>query len=162
MHNPKLKPLFNAAYLAIFLKFARKTYRKLNPYKIRFSRRYIVSIPYNDQYIVTGSYNSLDAAVKHLADLRNINPMMTYELIDLERMFKLYLNLKDPLNTSYINANWHGMNPKACSRTPVSIFDVSEDNNPFGISPSQTRQFRLTSAAHHQNSKSTSMEDLVA
>lgn len=162
MHNQKLKPLFNAAYLAIFIKFARKTYRKLNPYKIRFSRRYIVSIPYSDLYIVAGSYSSLDAAVGHINDLRNAFPVMTYELIDLERMFRLYLTLEDPLSTSYINANWHGMNPKACSRTPVSIFDVNEDNNQFGISPSQARQFRRISTEHHQNAKSTSMEDLVA
>ena len=161
MLNPKLKPLFNAAYLAIFLRFARKTYRKLNPYRMRFRRRYVVSIPCMDRYIVTGSYNSLDAAVGHLHALRNSNPTLSYELIDLERMFNLFLGLDDPLSTAYINANWHGMNQAACLRTPVSIFDVNEFGNPFGFSPAQTRKFRSTSTEHHQNAKTTSMEDLV-
>ena len=162
MHNQQLKPLFNAAYLAIFLKFVQTTYRKLNPYKIRFRRRYIVTIPRLSMYIVAGSYDNLDAAVGQLNDLINACGHITYELLDLERMFGVVLNSGKQISASYINAAWNGIPPKAWSRPKVSIFDLNEHNSPPEFPPAYLRMFRSIATAHRQNFNSTTLESLIA
>ena len=158
MHNQQLKPLFNAAYLAIFLKFVQTTYRKLNPYKMRFRRRYIVTIPYNNRYIVTGSYDNLDAAVGQLNDLINAFGHIAYALIDLERMFYVVLQSGTPISASYINAKWSGLTPNAWSCPKVSIFDLNEPK----IAPAYIKRLRSIATEHRQNFNSTTLESLIA
>ena len=120
MLNPKLKPLFNAAYLVIFLKFARKTYRKLNPYTLRFRRKYVLDIPYNDFIVTVGSSNSLEPMVKLANCILDKFPKLSLEFVDLSKMFKSYVNpchCNEATNIAEVNSGWTGMPPKRCTDT---------------------------------------------
>lgn len=161
MLNPKLKPLFNAAYLAIFLRFARKTYRKLNPYRMRFRRRYAVDIPYGDYAIVIGSCNSPERLVELANETIEQFPDLSLEIIDLEKLNHCYMNTVRRLGKTCVNevmARMTGTPPRLFARETYSVFDTP-DNSPLNLG--HLKKLRKIAASHQQNEKTTSLEDLI-
>ena len=162
MPNPKLKPLFNAAYLAIFLRFARKTYRKLNPYRMRFRRRYAVDIPYGDYVIVIGSCNSQERLVDLANETIEQFPDLSLEIIDLEKLNHCYVNTVERRGKTCIDevvALMTGMPPKSFARTTYSVFDPHGD---CIVNLGHLKKLRRIATRHHQNEKTTSLEELIA
>lgn len=56
--------LKNAAYLAMFLHFARKTASKLNPDSRQNDRRYLAIYPFANESAIVGSFRTKEQAVK--------------------------------------------------------------------------------------------------
>lgn len=56
--------LRNAAYLAMFLHFARKTASKLNPDSRQNDRRYLAIYPFTRESAIVGSFRTKEQAVK--------------------------------------------------------------------------------------------------
>lgn len=121
MTRHQLQPLFNAAYAAIFLYFARKTYRKLDP-NIRRSRpRYVASLPFQNYNVIVGSSNrlcDLVAMVNEYAGKRNV----VVEIIDSYRLHSVIV--KDGGHTEEsIRRSMLPMHPTHVAASSVSVFD---------------------------------------
>lgn len=121
MIDGHLKPVFNAAYAAIFLYFARKTYRRLDPSFRRSRPRYVVALPYKNYNVIVGSSNRLDDLVamsNEYAGKRNV----FVEIIDTYRLHSVIF--KDGgFTAETIRSNMLPMHPAHIAASSVSVFD---------------------------------------
>lgn len=87
--------LRNAAYLAMFLHFARKTARKLNPDSRQNDRRYLAIYPFSNESAIVGSFRTREQAVQFSFLLKqHVRCQIEIECLDDWQGHAVYHNLK--------------------------------------------------------------------
>ena len=87
--------LSNAAYLAMFLHFARKTARKLNPDIRQNDRRFLAIYPYEKDSAIVGSFRTKEQAEKFRFLLKqHVRCQIEIECLDDWKGHTVYHKLK--------------------------------------------------------------------
>lgn len=87
--------LRNAAYLTMFLHFARKTARKLNPDIRQNDRRYLAIYPFSNESAIVGSFRTREQADEFRCLLKqHVRCQIEIECLDDWKGYAVYYKLK--------------------------------------------------------------------
>ena len=134
--------IFRAGYAAIFLHFARRTVRKVQPFPTD-GRRYCAFLPYSKFSVMAGSADDMQQLMPLVKELTEMG--LVVEMYDRKKCLAMRFN-------SSFHTSWQDWCPYNREKEKVSIFNLTAKHQE---STQRNAQLERACARHGQTVKTT-------